>query len=363
MENFLSGGIAELEQAKAAIEKAAELTSEMEETEKLLRANDKDVDAQKKFMNDKIEASIRNRREELEKAHDDQIAIAKKDLKSAEKNKKSARSKAVNERIQESTDYLTQENKRLNAQIKSIFKQAKVPSFCNTTFYYALFNARTVKDFFIFAITVLIAVAVIPNVVCALLDVKTVFKVLIYIGIILVFLVIYFLIFINTRSDQKANAIDKARSLRRKIDANNKQIKSMSNSIKSDSDESSYGLENFDSEIQRCNDAIHERESAKATAVEDFNNYTAGSIRQEIENENLPIIEQLELDGKALKADFEQKQAAAQAANNEVTNTYATYLGAKNVTAEKIDELIGIINEGKAQTIMQALDVLNGEIK
>lgn len=363
MENFLSGGIAELEQAKAAIAHASELTADMEETEKLLKANEKDVDAQKKFMNDKIEASIRNRREELEKAHDDQIAIAKKDLKSAEKNKKSARNKAVNERISESTEYLIQENKRLNSQIKNIFKQANVPSFCNTRFYYALFGARTIGDFFIFAITVLIAVAVIPNVVCALLDVKTVFKVLIYIGIILVFLLIYFLIFISTRTDQKAAAIDKARSIRKRISANNKQIKSLSANIKNDQDESTYGLETFNSEIDRCTAAVKEREDAKAAAVEDFNNYTANSIRQEIENENLPVIEELEIEGKALKADLEKKQADAKAANDELTSTYSAMLGAKNATVEKVDELIGIINEGKAQTIMQALDVLNGEMK
>ncbi len=363
MDNFLSGGIAELEQAKAAIERAAELTADMEETEKLLRANEKDIEAQKKFMNDKIEASIRNRREELEKAHDDQIAIAKKDLKSAEKNKKSARNKAVNDRIAESTDYLNQENKRLNGQIKTLFKQANVPSFCNTTLYYALFNARTVKDFFIFAIAVLLAVAAIPNIVCALIDVKTIFKVLIYIGIILVFLLIYFFIFISTRSDQKADAIDKAHSIRRKIETNNQQIKSLSHNIKNDSDDSTYGLESFDADIQRCNDVINEKEAAKAAAVEDFNNYTASSIRKEIENENLPIIEELELEGKALKADLDKKQAEAQAANTDLTNTYAAYLGAKNATTDKVDELIGIIKEGKAQTIMQALDVQSGEIK
>ena len=65
MENFLSGGIPELEQAKAAIDNTARLTAEFNETEKLLKANEKDVDAQRKFMSDKIDASVKNRREEL----------------------------------------------------------------------------------------------------------------------------------------------------------------------------------------------------------------------------------------------------------------------------------------------------------
>ena len=33
------------------------------------------------------------------------------------------------------------------------------------------------------------------------------------------------------------------------------------------------------------------------------------------------------------------------------------------MNAEKIDKMITLMKEGKAETIMQALDVMNGEIK
>lgn len=100
-----------------------------------------------------------------------------------------------------------------------------------------------------------------------------------------------------------------------------------------------------------------------SAALKDFDTNTAARIRMEIENENIPVIQQLEADGKALKADFVQKQADAQAAQTEINNTYAAYLGAKNATPEKIDDMITIIEEGRASTIMQALDIINGEIK
>ena len=361
MDNFLSGGIAELEQAKEAISNAAMLNEDLEETEKLLRSNEKDVDAQKKFMSDKIDASIRNRREELEKVYDDQIAEARRNLKAAERSKKNAKSKAVNEKVISATEHLNAENKKLNSQIQKMFREAKIPSFCNTAYYYALFDARTVKDFFIFAITVLMTIAVIPNVVCLLLNIPTVYKILIYVGIVLIFMLIYFLIFINTKGEEKSQVIDRARILRKRIRSNKKQIQSLSANIRNDSDESSYGLADYDAEIERCTALLSEKEQTKAAALEEFSNYTATSIRAEIENENLPLIEQLEAAGADLRSQLEQKRSAAQTANNQIANSYSAYLGAKNATESRVDELIGIISEGRAQTIMQALDILEKE--
>lgn len=363
MENFLSGGINELKQAKTAITKANSLNEDMLESEKLLKSNDKDVEAQKKFMNDKIASSVKNRREELEKYHDEQIAEAKRELKSIEKDRKAAKAKAVNSRISGETGSYSAENKKLNSQIRSIFKQAKIPAFFNNGLFYSLFQPKTVKDFIVLAIAVILTIAVIPNVVCLLLDVSTWIKVLIYIGIVLLFVFIYFVILISTRSAGKTAAFEKVRTIRKNIKNNKKQIKITSDNIRTDTDESVYGLEEFDENIEKITAVIEEKEDAKVAALKDFDITTAESIKKEIENENIPIIQQLEADGKALKADYAQKQIAAKDAQDDIKNTYAAYLGSKNATPDKIDEMISVIEEGKAQTIMQALDIINGEIK
>ena len=363
MDNFLSGGIPELEQAKAAIVRADKLNADMLESEKLLKANDKDVEAQRKFMTDKIESSIKERRDELVKFHDEQIQEVRKEIKNIEKERKAAKTKAVNSRISGATNQLTSDNKQINRQIRSMFRQAKIPACCNNAAYYSLFHPKTVKDFIILAICVIIAVVVIPNVVCLLIDTSTVIRVLIYAGIVLVFVALYFAIFVLTKGKGKASVIEKARVMRKRIRNNKKQIKLTSDNIRSDMDESGYDLQEFDIRLQQTNSALAARENAKTAALNEFDNVTAQSVKTEIENENIPVIQQLEADGKALKADFLQKQESAANAQSEIKNTYATYLGAKNTTPEKIDEIITIMNEGKAQTIMQALDIINGEIK
>ena len=47
----------------------------------------------------------------------------------------------------------------------------------------------------------------------------------------------------------------------------------------------------------------------------------------------------------------------------EISNSYGVFLGKKNMSEERIDKMIGLMQEGKAETIMQALDQINGEIK
>ena len=363
MENFLSGGINELEQAKAAIIKANRLEEDLLESERLLKANDKDIEAQRKAMNDKIESSVTSRREELEKFHDEQITESKKSIKAIEKERKAARAKAVNSRISGETGAFADQNKKLNSQIRAMFRQAKIPTFCNSAAYYSLFHPKTVKDFIILAVCVLLAVAVIPNVVCLLIKTTTFLRILIYVAIVLVFAALYFGIFVATKGNGKGSVIDKAYSLRKRVKNNRKQIRLTSDSIRTDQDESGYGLEQFDEDIRQAQNVLQSKEDAKAAALADFDSVTAPAIRQEIENECLPAIQQLEADSKALKADFMQKRSASTEAATNINNTYAAYLGAKNATPERIDEMINLLGEGQAQTIMQALNIVNGETR
>ncbi len=363
MDNFLNGGVAELEQAKEAVLNEARLNAEAEELEKALRSKEKDLNAQKKFMTDKIESQIKNRRAELEDAHDDRIQDSKKTLRQAQKAKKDAMTAAVNSRIDRETTAHTSENSQIRTKIRAEFKQWKIPGFANTSYYYALFAPKTVKDVAAIIITVLICFAVIPNVVCALISVGTFVKVLVYAGIIVLFVLIYLLISVWTKSGAKSKIIEKVRPWRNKYKENKKLIRKLSRNIRTDDDESMYGLEDFDSEIARAEEEVESLEANKAEALLNFDNQTAAAIRAEIERENMPVIEEIEAEARELKQSCAAKQAEASAATNGLTNNYIATLGAKNATPEKIDSMIALINDGKASTIMQALDIINGEIK
>lgn len=362
--NFLSGGIAELQEAKNAISESAHLQSAFDAAMANASAKEKDLESQKKYVNDKANSAIKERRAQLKKVHDDQVDEANKNLKEAEKKRKVAKSDAVQARINDETADLADQADALKKQTKKLFKDNKVPGFCNSKFFYSLYAPKSASDFVILVITVVVTLGLIPNVVCALLQTdKLIIKILVYLAIVVFFVAIYFIIFLASKRNTKGGILEQGRGLRKELAQKNKEIKKMSKTIVKDKDESTYGLEGYDSEIQSLQQALNETVQKREDALKAFDEETAVQIREEIQKENQPTIDQMTEDVKASKAAFEEAKAKATQAAENVTNNFEVYLGKKNTSVDKIDGLISIIQEGKAKTIMEALDIQNGEIK
>ncbi len=362
--NFLSGGIAELQQAKTTIADANRLQANFDAAMAVASAKEKDFESQKKYVNDKINSAIKERRSVIKKTHDEQVDLANKNLKEAEKKRRNAKADAVQARISNETSDLNEQNDALKKQVKSLFKDNRMPAICNTKFFYALYAPKSASDFIILVLTVILTLGVIPNVVCALLQTdKLIIKILIYLAIVVFFVALYFIIFLISKRNAKGGIIEQARPLRASIKKNNKEIKKMSHSIVKDKDESTYGLEGFDSEIDSLQKVLNDTVQKREDALKVFDEETAVQIRDEIQKENQPTLDKMMEEMKASRAEFDSAKAqAAQAAEN-VTNNIEVYLGKKNTSVEKIDGLISLIQEGKASTIMEALDIQNGEIK
>lgn len=363
MYNFLDGGIEELEQAKEAMIDDAKKAHDSETAEDLLRKSEKDLELQRRRMIDEENNAVKAQRSELEKGYEAKVQEAKKNLKYAQKLRNDAKTAAVNDRINTATAAIVAENGQLNAQIKALLKQWKLPGFVNTRYYCAMYSTRNFADFIIFLITVLVCVALIPNVVCWLLgdSMGIIGKVLIYIAIVVFFIAVYFLVLVWTKSGAKSKVMEKVRPLRTKIKKNKKQIKKLSRKISGDKDESQYNLNEHDTEIRRCKHAVDIAEAKKNTALFDFDQKTAPQIKAKVEAKLQPGIDELRGRVETLNTDYEQKKKLSVAASEILMKYYVPYLGQKNMSPDKIDELITIIRESRAANIGQALAVQNGE--
>ena len=362
--NFLSGGIEELQQAKTAITEAGELQSAFNAAQAAASAKEKDLESQKKYVTDKINSAVKERRATLKKTHDEQVDLAAKDLRDAEKKRKAAKNDAVQHRITNETSDLSGQIDKLKREAKAILKDNKMPGFVNTSYYYSLFAPKRAIDFVVFVITVILAFGVIPNVVCLLMQTdKLIYKILVYLAIVVFFVALYFIFFAISKRNQKGQAIEDVREKRTKIRENKKQIKKMSKSIIKDKDETIYGLEGFDSEIAGFQQILNEKTQKREEALKYFDENTAVEIKAEIERENQPAIDQLTAELSTCRTELEDARTKATQAAANVTDSFEIYLGKKNTSADKVDGLIGLIQEGKAKTIMEALDIQNGEIK
>ena len=361
---LLSGGISELQEAKAAILQTNDLQAAYNAASAEVSGKEKDLESQKKYVSDKVNTVIKDRRSELKKTLDEQVDNANKDLRTAEKKRKAAKSDAVQDRISNETANLVEENKNLKRKTKSIFLENRIPRFCNTRFYYALYAPKKASDFLILILTILITFGAIPNIVCMFINTeKTFIKVLVYLAIVVFFVALYFLFFVVSKRNTNGKVLEEARPLRTEIVANKKLIKQTSRLIEKDKDESAYGLEEHDSEIAGLQQILNDQVQKREAALKEFDEQTAVQLREEIVRENQPTIDKMTEELIECRKDMEQKRARANQASEYVTNSYEVYLGKKNTTVDKIDGMIALMQEGKASTIMEALDLLNGEIK
>ncbi len=365
MENtFLSGGVEELEKAKAAIGENTRRQSEANRIEAEVSGKEKALESQKKYVNDKVSDVVKERRNQLKKSHDEQVESANRDFKEAEKVRKAAKNDAVNARISRETTDIVEENNAAAAQINTTLRENGMPSICSKNWYFALFAPKKGTEFLIFIIAVIITLGVIPNIVCAFIKTdQWVLKALVYLAIVVLFALIYFIIFLVTKRSSKGHILEQIRPARETIKKNNKEIRRRAKTIKGDKDESGYELEEYDSEVAAHQKTLNDKMSAREKALKDFDEKTAVSIKEEIEKEHQPEINEITKELRELKDELNAAKESAAESAEEVLNSYEVFLGKKNSSVEKIDELINIMREGKASSIMEALDVLKGEMK
>ncbi|MCF0228985.1 MAG: hypothetical protein HUJ76_04750, partial [Parasporobacterium sp.] len=96
MDNFLDGGVAELEIARAALQDQDQKKQIFLETERTLKARQKELEIQKKRIEEKIISAVKKARAGLDKEYEGQIVSAEKAIKDAETKKKNAKAAAVN---------------------------------------------------------------------------------------------------------------------------------------------------------------------------------------------------------------------------------------------------------------------------
>ena len=353
MENFLEGGVEQLEAAKAAISDLAQKDQLVKETDRSLKAKQKELEIQKKRVEEKISQTVKKSRSELERGFDGQIDTAEKAIKEAELKRKNAKAAAVSLRMKRENSSLVDENKILQAEIDAKFKEHQVPSICKTGLYYALFKPSRKIEYLICAIGILIFAGLIPFIVTRFVE-STFMKVLLWVLIAVFFAAIYFLIAWLTKKGERNDAISQARSSMDRIQDNKAFIRKRNKNIKADPDESQYNLYEYDEVLTTARAEYDDIVAKKDAALQQFDNTESVNIRQKLEEEKAPVFQELEKEIEAMNEDLKVRTENFQEATRTM-EAFTADLGEKNMKAEKIDELIGLINEGKAATIQEAI--------
>ena len=249
---ILHGGIEELNTIKELVieltgyqEKNAELSKEEIRLEKLIAVKEKDI-------TDETESTLKKRKSELIAAYESQLSTLNARNKKIKAKKEKDKSVKMSERISEETAELREKNKELALEIKTKLKKEKTPKICSTTLFNALFMPKSIVEFLIFILSLLVLFFAIPFGIYVLFFAEKFGEIALAVIYVIMILLVgsTYLAISNKIKEPHMDTIRAIRLLRNQCRKNNKSIRVIQKGIKKDADESVYGLEQYDDELK-----------------------------------------------------------------------------------------------------------------
>lgn len=322
----------------------------------------KSIASEEKSIEDEITQTINRKRDEIE----NQFESALKENKDKEKRLLTKRAKKKNEkvkeRVKEETADIREENRKLNTEIDSLFKQNHVPRFCNSKLYYALFMTKGIVEILEFLATIFICMAVIPGLLCIaaeesfLSDVKDLK--LYYIIIFLSCTILFFFLYIVTLNYTKVKhhpILIEGRKIRDKVKANEKTIRAITNAVKKDKDESQYNLHKYDEKLQEIREEAKAISEKRQTALTNFEQKEKQEITESIRNRRRDGLETIKRNHRDNNEKLVMGEKAITEQEKRIEEQYTKRIGEDYMDYETIQDLITIIEEGDADNVEEAI--------
>lgn len=328
-----------------------ELMAAEDNTEKALADKEKAVAKE-------IADTIKKRREEIIKTFDleeDKLTgIAKKTSQKREKY----RDGKVSERISTETINFIEANKQIKEETKKLYKQTKTPGFFNSGLYYTLFMPGSLKDMVYCFLAFLIFFAGVPSLIWYFLPnpIEVYMIVLMYLACIAVFAGLYIFIFSVSRSKYR-DTVFAGNNARKKIRNNKKVIAKISNSIRKDEDDSHYGLENYNAQLEDLQIQLEDLAAKRKEALRVFDESTKKVVTDEIQNTNQSEIDGYKTRLAEITADLSGIRAYIKQRKIFIAENYEVFLSKEMVDAETLKDLIEISEKNPNASIGELIEL------
>lgn len=314
----------------------------------------KRLDAEKQMISDSIRRTVTERREEIAENYRKESAKVQDRQKKVRAERSKAKAAGVKNRIQDETADLWEENRRLKKELNARMRQNKVPAFCNSFYYFAIYFTKGWQDVLVLFSTFVMAFLAIPCGVYFLLPKRNaLYLVFIYIAVVVIFFGLYILIG-NYTKDKHMETLKECRKIRDVISSNRRRIRTITRSIEKDQDEQLYQLDDFDARLDKLTAELQDIEGKKNAALKQFDNVTVKKIKQEIEGNSQAQVDELNQGIEEAKAQLEQTQNRIRALNLKLTDEYIPYLGKEFMERKELSALEQIIVDGAAANLTEA---------
>jgi len=358
-QNILTGNIICLNQIRSDIKEHNIAKEKIEPIKVTVKDLEKHIESSEKAVKDEIESTLKTRREAVESGFNKEIEGDQDKLKKIQSDRDKAKSKGVKERISVETSSLREDNNGMKDEIKAAFKSNKIPAFCNTRLFLALFMTKGIKDMFICVLTFLISFLAVPSAIYYFVpNLPDWSLIVIYVVIVAIVFTAYKLISEKIKFPH-LEVIQGLVKTKDRITENKRKIRKIVHAIKKDKNEEMYGLDRFDEKINIIISDIEKFEAKRSLALEDFNNLVKPNIIAEIEGKDRDRIIALKINLKKQQSFLSEMEDKVKDQRIFIASNYEAYLGNEFATPDKLEALAEIMNTGGAETIGKAIAVYN----
>lgn len=359
-----------IEAARDDVIKRDELAESVDRMKQQSKKLSKSIASEEKSIADEISSTIKKRRQEIQATYDDRLDDNRSRRKKVANKRDKKKEERMDKRYHEETKDLRQSDKDLKVEMQTLLRKHNMPSFCGKKLFFSLFYARNIKEVGTKLLAFLIGFAGIPGLVTFLIkqfvldekkDVNMPFWcVLIAAVSFVILLIIYFVIYMNTKL-KHPDVMRQARSIRDKMIANHKQAAAIRHSINKDNDESQYNLDAYDEKIKNLDAEADEIGKEKQEALRTFEEETRDMITEEIHGRRMPALESLKEEKESLEKEAADEEKRFSDQTLLVANKYGAILGEDLCRQDRLEELIRIMQEGQADTVSEAIAVYKGQ--
>ncbi len=352
-----------LEAAKDAISQQQKAADEVKAQEELEEKREKSLTQAQEAVEQSIEMTVKNRRQEIEKHYDRQLDTIQSTRKKTLEKREHAKNRKMKTRVKDETAQLREENRSLKTEIRTLFQKEKIPLFCDSGIFYALYYPRRFREILLFLFCLLLTLGAIP---CGLYLLFFAGKgarylAVIYIVDVLVFGGLYILVNNRTKVHHDP-ALREGKQIRGQIADNEKQIRAATKKIQKDTNESMYDLGEFDDRLEELEQQTSEILNEKKQTLEDFERETKEKIGREIRANNEKQLLQLEEDCREAEEHLEKLRKEEQYWSRKMAERFGAELGTEFMEPEKLDLLILAFRNGAANMSEAQDQVRKGQV-
>ena len=352
------------------VKRKNEIATEIDDLNVRKRKLTKSLSASEKSMNSEIDSTIKNRRSQLVSTYDTRMDSNRDKRRKVISKREKKKRQRMDERFSEETKHIRENNGDLKTELSTLLRRNHLPSMCGTKGYFLLFSPNGAGEWMI-RILLLVAIFIgIPGIFMEIIKHASLLKkpgvnvtawCVVWFAVFFIFLLIIYVIIFNTTRLKAPEVLREARGIIDGMDANNRRMKAIRNSIDKDKDESGYNLEAYDEKLQTLDHEADEIGREKQEALRKFDDETAGVITDEIKQRKLPAIEEMrqELDG--INENIERCERDLEQVNGRIQTQYAPYIGDDMCREDRLTDLISLMEEGQAGTVSQALEIYRGK--